>query len=141
MKPDEMETLDDFAMGLMRLRNTSGLTREQVKELVLDAGEVISTATISAICNGDFIPRPYYLRVFLQALGVEGEEQEAWQQARDRLWFNRQQTKRRQPAKVEPPQQPTSVEGELFLVRQQLSRMEGMLMALAREWGINKRDV
>lgn len=138
MKPDEMETLDEFAEGLMRLRTASGLTRQQVKEMVEDQGDEISTATISAICNGDYIPRPYYLRVFLQALGVEGDELEAWQRARDRMWFARRNQKRNPPAK---PVEADTVEGQLFLVRQQLARMEGMLLALAREWGINKRDV
>lgn len=138
MKPDEFETVDDFAMGLLRLRNASGLTRAQIMELAHDAGDEISTATISAICNGDYIPRPYYLRVFLTALGVADEELEAWLEARERLWVRRRFQRRNPPAVEEKP---TGVEGELFMVRQQLARMEGMLLALAREWGINKRDV
>lgn len=137
MKPDEIETQEDFALGLMRLRSFSGLTREQIREMVLDAGGDISVSSITGMCSGDFFPRPYYLRVFLQALGVEGDELDSWLRARDRLWAA-QRARKRKPSPVDPP---TGVEGELLLIRQQLSRVEGMLLALAREWGIGKRDV
>jgi transcriptional regulator with XRE-family HTH domain len=132
MKPEDMETLAEFAAELKYLRDRAGLSREEVEEIARDAGTPISHATVSNMCGGHVVPSKLSLRVFLNVVGVEDEEaHEAWQQARERFWKVRVRQARERPA--EP-------EDEYWELRKSLARIEGMLTALAREWGIGKRD-
>lgn len=130
MKPDEIDTLEEFAAELMRLRRLSGLTLPQIVE---EAGAGISTSTITNMCTGITLPTPYHLRTFLLAIGIEGEaEHEAWQRTRARLAPMRHR-KYVLALEAEPPADAS--------LHEKLDRIEAMLVELAREWGIGKRDV